>query len=146
MNKDRLTRNQDNVFQFERHVYPRTVDSSVLIQYKADTIVISSNVTWSRHNIAEEILIHSFTPKDPSKHSLISLFNNNCRLIRLNKANIASNSCQILDLDISFSQRKFNTRVYDKIEDFSFTTIHPFQDDDIPLILSYGFTFTVHLS
>ena len=75
--------------------------------------------------------------KDPSKHSLISLFNNNCiysdniltanysnflkfvkqiypKELTLSTANIASDPCQFLDLDISFSEGKLNTHVYDK--------------------------------
>ena len=64
--KDWLARNQDNVSEFEWHVYPLTVISesstikillSVLVQYKADIIIISSNTTCSRHDTAGKLLI-----------------------------------------------------------------------------------------
>ena len=82
-----------------------------------------------------------------SKHrvsisKLISLFNNNYRYlddiltvnadfptsgkqaylqeIIFNKASITRDSCQYVDLDISFFQGCFNVRVYDKRDDFSF--------------------------
>ena len=38
----------------------------------------------------------------------------------MNKANITSDSCQVLDLDISLFQGNFNTRVYDKRNLFFF--------------------------
>ena len=75
--------------------------------------------------------------KDPSKHSLISLFNNNCKYLddistvnisnfltfvkqiypkelTLNGINITSDSCQFLDLEIPLFQGKFSKRAYDK--------------------------------
>ena len=75
--------------------------------------------------------------KDPSKHSLINLFNNNCKYLddistvnisnfltfvkqiypkelTLNESNITNDSCQFLDLEIPLFQGKFSKRAYDK--------------------------------
>jgi hypothetical protein len=63
-NKDWLARNQDNVSEWSdmstRGVLFQGTSTikfqlSVLVQYKADTSIISSNVTYSHHDIAEKI-------------------------------------------------------------------------------------------
>jgi len=87
--------------------------------------------------------------KDPSKHSLIILFNNNCRYlddistvnnsnfltfvkqiylteITLNEINITSDSCQFLDLKIPFFQGKVSKRAYDKRYYFFLIVNFPF--------------------
>ena len=92
--------------------------------------------------------------KDSSNHSLISLFNNNCRFLddilivnnpnfltfgkqiyskkfTVNNANIICESCQFFDLDIS--QFQGNTRLQ-KIVNRQFY----FLDGDIPLTPSFG--------
>ena len=55
----------------------------------------------------------------------------------MNKTNITSDSCQLIDLDISVFQGKFNTHDYDK--SFFFPCCQfSFYDGDVPLAPSYG--------
>ena len=100
--------------------------------------------------------------KDPSKTDLIDKFNNTYRYLddifsvnnsdfykytseiypkelTLNKANNNSLKCPFLDLDVSISQGKISTKIYDKRDDFSFPIVNfPFLDGDVPLAPSYG--------
>ena len=100
--------------------------------------------------------------KDPSKSDLIDKFKNTYRYLddifalnnpdffkytaeiypkelTLNKANKDSFHCPFLDLDVSISQGKFITKIYDKRDDFSFPIVNfPFLDGDVPLAPSYG--------
>ena len=59
--------------------------------------------------------------------------------LTLNKANNNSLKCPFLDLDVSISQGKISTKIYDKRGDYSFPIVNfPFLDGDVHLAHSYG--------
>jgi hypothetical protein len=65
-NKDRSSRNRGNVSKWSdkttcgllfQQAKPIKNQISVLVYYKSDIVIISSNVTCSRHDIAEKLFI-----------------------------------------------------------------------------------------
>ena len=89
MSKDRLDRNRANVSEWSdmstRKLFLSgstiQIHLSVLVQYKADVIMISSNVTWSLHDIPEKLLCgvkqHSLT------HSLTHSLNHSLKALQI---------------------------------------------------------------
>ena len=58
--------------------------------------------------------------------------------LTLNKTNTNNDHCLFLNLDIYIINGKFNTKIYDKRDDFLFPIVnYPFLDGDIPLSPSY---------
>ena len=81
--------------------------------------------------------------KEPFNITYMYVFMYNCIIypneLTLTKSNINSSSCPFLDLDISISNGKLHTKIYDKRDDFSFPIVNfPFLDGDVPLGPSYG--------
>ena len=59
--KNWLVRNQDNVYEwrdmFTADCCTMKIELSLLVYYKTDIVIISSNVIYFRHDIAEHFLI-----------------------------------------------------------------------------------------
>ena len=100
--------------------------------------------------------------KDPTKHDLITDFNNTFRYLddilalnnsnftnyineiypkelTLTKSNQNSDHTPFLDLDITLENCTLKTKIYDKRDDFDFPIVNfPFLDGDVPIAPSYG--------
>ena len=59
--------------------------------------------------------------------------------LQLNKANSSDTEAPILDLNLSITNGKVSSKIYDKRDDFNFEIVKfPFLDGDVPRSPSYG--------
>ena len=59
--------------------------------------------------------------------------------LQLNKANSSDTEAPFLDLNLSITNGKVSSKIYDKRDDFNFEIVNfPFLDGDVPRSPSYG--------
>ena len=59
--------------------------------------------------------------------------------LQLNKANSSDTEAPFLDLNLSITNGKASSKIYDKLDDFNFEIVNfPFLDGDVPRSTSYG--------